>query len=296
MDKRSGSSLSRRQFIGRIMFASTGAALISSCSGKSNWQIGCFTRPWSDYDYRVAFDGIAGAGFKYVGLMNYENGMLINPDTTPEYAAVMGEEAKARGLTIASAYGRNFDVRNSVQEGVSGLQRLIDSTAACECPHLVLGGISSPELTEAYYEVIAECCDYAAEKKVFMSIKPHGGTNATGPECRAHIEMVGHRNFGLWYDPGNIYYYSEGALDPVDDASEVDGLVLGMSVKDFQMPREVNLTPGTGMVDFPEVFNLLKQGGFRGGPLIVECLTLGDLAFVNTEARKARQFLEELTN
>ncbi len=296
MVKKTENSISRRQFIGKMTFATAGAALISSCTTSSRWETGCFTRPWADYDYRVAFDGIAEAGFKFAGLMNYENGMLITPDTDPERAAVMGEEAISRGLAIASAYGRNFDVNNSIDEGIVGLQRLIDNLAACNCQHLVLGGISSPELVDAYYKVIAECCDYAADKGVFMSIKPHGGTNATGPECRMHIEKVGHRNFGLWYDPGNIYYYSEGELDPVDDASEVDGLVIGMSVKDFLMPREVNLTPGTGMVDFPGVFTLLKQGGFSRGPLIVECLTMGDLAFINAEAKKARQFLDELTS
>ena len=57
-----------------------------------------------------------------------------------------------------------------------------------------------------------------------MSVKPHGGQNATGPQCRKLIEQVGHKNFRLWYDPGNIFYYSDGNLDPVDDSATVDGL------------------------------------------------------------------------
>ena len=36
---------------------------------KERWQIGCYTRPWDKYDYRVALDAIAEAGFKYAGLM-----------------------------------------------------------------------------------------------------------------------------------------------------------------------------------------------------------------------------------
>ena len=31
------------------------------------YRIGCYTRPWDKYDYRVALDAIAEAGFKYVG-------------------------------------------------------------------------------------------------------------------------------------------------------------------------------------------------------------------------------------
>ena len=33
------------------------------------YMIGCYTRPWAQYDYRVALDAIAEAGYKYVGLM-----------------------------------------------------------------------------------------------------------------------------------------------------------------------------------------------------------------------------------
>ncbi len=107
--------------------------------------------------------------------------------------------------------------------------------------------------------------------------------------------MVNHKNFRIWYDPGNIYYYSDGKRDPVTDAATVDGLVVGMCVKDYKHPKKVDLTPGTGMVDFPAVMARLKQGGFTGGPLVVECLEPGDLKQTLAEAKKARLFLEELT-
>ena len=107
--------------------------------------------------------------------------------------------------------------------------------------------------------------------------------------------MVNHKNFRIWYDPGNIYYYSDGKRDPVDDAATVDGLVVGMCIKDYKHPKKVDLTPGTGMVDFPAVMARLKQGGFTGGPLVVECLDPGDLEQTLAEAKKVRQFLEELT-
>jgi sugar phosphate isomerase/epimerase len=158
----------------------------------------------------------------------------------------------------------------------------------------MLGGVTEDKLYEPYYKTVAECCDYAAAHGVGLSIKPHGGSNATGPQCRKAIERVGHKSFRLWYDPGNIFYYSDGALDPVADAATVDGLVAGMSVKDFLPPKEVMVTPGTGKVDFPKVLGRLKQGGFTRGPLVVECLKAGDLAQTTGEAKKARLFLEGL--
>jgi len=107
--------------------------------------------------------------------------------------------------------------------------------------------------------------------------------------------LVGKKNFGLWYDPGNIFYYSDGKLDPVADAATVDGLVVGMSVKDFRPPKEVLVNIGEGKVDFPAVFARLKQGGFTHGPLIAECLARGPLESVKAGATKARMFLEKLT-
>jgi sugar phosphate isomerase/epimerase len=146
-----------------------------------------------------------------------------------------------------------------------------------------------------YYKVVAECCNYAAAKGVGLSVKPHGGQNSTGPQCRKLIEQVGHTNFRLWYDPGNIFYYSDGKLDPVDDSATVDGLVVGMSVKDFVAPKDVMVTPGTGQVNFKKVLANLKRGGFVRGPLIIECLARGDTpAKATAEAKRARRFLEEL--
>ncbi len=202
--------------------------------------------------------------------------------------------ATKRGLKVLSVYGE-FSVTESLEAGIRGLKQLIDDSAICACPNLMLGGTTDEKLYQPYYKAIAECCDYAAAKGVGLSIKPHGGQNATGPQCRKAIELVGKKNFRLWYDPGNIFYYSDGKLDPVTDAATVDGLVVGMSVKDFLPPKEVLVNIGVGKVVFPAVFARLKKGGFTHGPLIVECLARGPLESVKAEATKARLFLEQLT-
>ncbi|MCX7009761.1 MAG: hypothetical protein NTY53_21390 [Kiritimatiellaeota bacterium] len=72
-------------------------------------------------------------------------------------------------------------------------------------------------------------------------------------------------------------------------------MVVGMSVKDFKPPKEVLVTPGTGKVNFPKVMARLKQGGFTGGPLVIECLTPGDLPALAAAAKQAREFVEALT-
>jgi len=301
---RSFNQMSRRDFldrtlkIGAVGLAASGVRMPTAVTAEAErWQIGCYTRPWAQYDYRVALDAIAEAGFKYAGLMTTKaktGNLVISVETTLEEAGKIGEEVRKRDLKVPSVYGGGIPVNKSLKAGIAGLRKLIDNCAACNVGNLLMGGIGNADLYDAYYKAIAECCDYAAEKGMGISVKPHGGLNATGPQCRKTIEMVGHKNFRIWYDPGNIYYYSDGKRDPVTDAATVDGLVVGMCIKDYKHPKNVAVTPGTGMVDFAAVFARLKQGGFTGGPLVIECLEPGDLEHMLAEAKKTREFLEEL--
>ncbi len=295
---KSSREITRREMLERTLAVGALAPQLSMAAKKpaAGWHIGCYTRPWAKHEYPVALDAIAEAGFKYAGLMTTKSptNLVISSQTTVEEAQKVGEECKKRHLAVPSLYGGGIPVETSLEAGIKGLRQLIDNCVAAGVQNLMMGGISDPKLQEPYYKVIAECCAYAAEKGIGISVKPHGGTNATGPECRKLIESVGRKNFRLWYDPGNIFYYSDGKLDPVDDAETVGGLVVGMSVKDFRMPKEVELTPGTGMVQFSKVIARLKKGGFRSGPLIIECLAPGDLPQILVEAKKARAFVENL--
>jgi sugar phosphate isomerase/epimerase len=291
---------SRRQFLSNTVklgvVGALGAPFAFPQDSKPGWQIGCYTRPWAAFEYPVALDAIAEAGFSYAGLMttNSPSHLVISAETTLEEAAQVGEACKARKLEVPSIYGGGIPVQESLEAGIAGLKRLIDNTEAVGATNLMMGGVTEPAQHEPYYKTIAECCDYAKGKGIGLSVKPHGGTNATGAELRALIDSVGNDNFRVWYDPGNIFYYSDGALDPIDDAPAVDGLVVGMSVKDYLPPKIVDLTPGTGQVDFTTVMEKLKAGGFTGGPLIIECLAPGELPQLLEEAKKARAFVEAL--
>lgn len=291
---------SRREFLLGLAAGFAAAAASRSGSHASSpaaYQLGCYTRPWDKFEYRVALDGIADAGFRYVGLMTAKgkSWVMVTVDSTPDDILAISSEIEARSLKVLSIYGGDFPVAKSVEAGVQGLNKLIDHCALCGCSNLLLGGTAEPRLEEDYYKVVSECASYAAGKRVGLAIKPHGGTNATGPQCRRIIEKVARESFRLWYDPGNIFYYSDGALDPVADSQEVNGLVSGMSIKDFVPPKDVLVTPGHGRVRFKEVLENLRNGGFRSGPLLVECVRLGtDASQITTEARKARVFAENL--
>jgi sugar phosphate isomerase/epimerase len=292
--------LSRRTFLGAsVLGCATGDRIlgrIARAAITDPWQLGCYTRPWDQYDYRVALDGVAEAGYPYVGVMTHKGKtwVMITPETTTREAVQIGTEIRKRGLKTISVYG-DFIARGEPAKATRDLRQLIEHSVACGSPNLLLGGTTDPARYSAYYKAIATCCDFAADRGVGLSIKPHGGQNATGRDCRKAIESVNHPSFRLWYDPGNIFYYSHGRLDPAVDAATVDGLVVGMSVKDYRAPDDVLITPGTGRVEFKKVLERLEQGGFTRGPLIVECLARGEAKQITAEAKKALRLLKELT-
>lgn len=260
------------------------------------WQLGCFTRPFGEFTYAEALDGIAAAGFTAVGLMNARlpSGNVALSAATDAQVAEIRDEAAKRGLAIAATYYGGPPVNESLEAGIAALRRLIDHCATAKCATILLGGTGKEDLFDAYYEAVKSVCDYAAEKQVALVLKPHGGLNTTGTQIRDIVRAIDHPAFRVWYDPGNIFYYSEGKSDPLDDVASVAGLVTGMCVKDFKLPKEVALNPGTGLVKFPELMKRLGEGGFRSGPLVVETLDPGDLPATIANAKKAREFLQSI--
>lgn len=304
---RTANALSRRGFLGRT--AAIGAAAVAGThagplAGQAvaetpadgdSWQIGCYTRPWANFDYLAAFDAIAEAGFKHVGMVfaNINSAPVFSASSPLEGALRAGEEAKRRGLDILSVYGGGLNVETR-ELAIADLRHLIDLCVGAKAKNLLLCGIDDPKYHNTCFGAISDCCEYAAEKSVGLTIKPHGSLIGTGPQLRKAVEDVNRKNFTIWYDAGNILFYSNGKLNPVDDAATVDGLVTGWCIKDYRHPKQVEVTPGTGQVDFPAVFARLKKGGFTHGPLVVETLSAGDLPQLLAEAKTARRFVETL--
>lgn len=300
---------SRRAFLSRTAVAITGSLTLAQKTHAADstsplagpWQIGCYTRVFDQWDYRVALDAIAEAGYRYVGIMTTkktpsQDWVLVTSSTALAKATAIGDEVRKRGLDIPSLYGKGFNGKQSLSEGVQTLKRLLDNVKACGAENLLLGGTSATgDAYKRYYEIVAGACDYAQSLGIGLSVKPHGGTNATGPQCRKAIDKVNHPNFRIWYDPGNTFYYSEGKLDPVDDVPSVSDIVVGMCIKDYLPPKNVFVTPGTGKVNFPAVLAKLIAGGFKKGPLVVECVKrTDDLNQTIAEARRARIYMEKV--
>lgn len=308
MNRRTTNS-DRRQFLQRSAVLAASGVLanpwvaadenpIAATDAASAWLLGCFTRPFADFTYEQTVQAIAAAGFAAVGLMSVRlsDATVTLADANESQVTEIRDQAAKHKLSIAATYYSGPPVDRSVTVGIEALRRLIDNCHHATCATILMGGTTHEQLFDAYYDAVAACCDYAAQKQVALVLKPHGGLNATGPQCRKIVARVNHPAFRLWYDPGNIFYYSEGQIDPVNDVSSVDGLVTGMCVKDFVPPQDVAINPGSGRVDFPKLMTQLKAGGFVSGPLIVETLKPGDLETTKANAAAAYKFLSELVH
>lgn len=296
--------MNRREFLSTSAAAAVAAGLAPRASHAAAaepaepWKVGCFTRPWADHEYTVALDAIAEAGFTWCGFMNTtrngKGGQMLNWDTPLDEAAAMAEAARSRGLKVAAGWGGRFPTEQGLDAGIAGLKKLIDVSEAATVPDILLGGEGRAEYLEVYESAIKACLDYAAGKGVRICMKPHDTFNFTGEDCKKTIQRIGHPNFAFYYDPGNILHYSKGQRAPEMDSEGIGDVVHGMCVKDYREGQSVNITPGTGQVDFPKVMANLRAAGFQGGPMIIECLNPGTLEELLAEAKKTKAFVEAL--
>ena len=115
-----GNGLTRRSFLGGSLAVAAAGAAAMGKQGPA-WQIGCYTRPWDRWEYRVALDAIAEAGYKHAGLMTTKSKtrLVISVSTTPDEAGEVAAELKKRGLLVPSIYGGGIPVAKSLAAGIA---------------------------------------------------------------------------------------------------------------------------------------------------------------------------------
>jgi sugar phosphate isomerase/epimerase len=180
-----------------------------------------------------------------------------------------------------------------LEESIREVHKQIDNARFLALEYVLSFGVNRPEQQEHYFKVMADAAAYANGRKVKLVMKPHGGSSGASEEILRSLEKVNHPNFKIWYDAGNIIYYT--GKDPVKELEPIAMHVTGFCAKDCAAPRtEVMIQFGTGKVDFKAVFSTLKQAGFKG-PVMVECCALSDSRDVVTaNARANREYLEKI--
>ena len=260
------------------------------------WPIGCFNRPWAEkktWDYDVALKGIKEGGYHVTGLLSRSaKEPLIGSDAAPDYLQRLKQRIASHGLKpIMGALRTKNDL--PLEEQIKDARKQIDNGRIIGIEYLLTFGADKPEHYENYYRLMKDVASYAQPRTIKVVLKPHGGASGASEEILRCLEKVDHSNFKIWFDAGNIIYYT--GKDPVEQLKPVAQHVTGFCAKDCdQKGGNVWLEFGAGKVDFPAVFGELKRAGFSG-PIMVECCARGETAeAVTANARKNREYLEKV--
>jgi sugar phosphate isomerase/epimerase len=259
---------------------------------EAKWQVGCFSRPWSQWSFDEALDSMQAAGFGLVGLLGgHTREPFIYSEATPETLDHLQQRIQAHGMTVNFA---RLHIRPGLplQEDFPNVQAQIDRAQRLGIKYLMAFASDKPEEYDPYYRLMFEAATYAAPLGIQIVFKPHGGCSASADEMLECIEKVHHPNFCLWYDAGNIIHYT--GKDPVKDVERVARYVTGFCAKDCaELKGEVMIQFGEGKVDFAGVFHKLQAVGFDG-PVMIECCAGQTLEEVTAKSRENRLFLENL--
>jgi sugar phosphate isomerase/epimerase len=273
-------------------FAVAAGVLAARAAEGASWPVGCFNRPWTAWSYDTALDGMAAAGFKLTGLLSGHRGeAFTSAEATPEYLASLKKRIAQRGLACNMTAIR-IRPGAPLAENVADVRKQIENAARLELRFMLTFGVDDPKHYEDFYRLMADASAEAGKRGLQVAMKPHGGGSGASDEILRCIEKVANPNFKIWYDAGNIIYYT--GKDPVAELRPIVKHVTGFCAKDCPAPKgEVMAQFGSGKVDFKAVFAELKGAGFDG-PIMVEGVKVAETPEGTTKnARANREFLEK---
>ena len=302
--------MSRRKFLQTTSIASAAVAagtLDISAAGVK-WPVGCFNRPWmqahgskmdplskpmpANWGYDVALKGIKESGYKLTGLLTrMPDEPFLGVDGTQEYLENLKKKIQAAGLKAnMGALRTRPDLEFA--EAVKDTRTQIDHAKFLGLETVLTFGVDKPEQFENYYKMMADAADYSHGLGIKLVMKPHGGASGDVEEIQRCMAKVKRPNFKIWYDAGNIVYYT--GKDPLEQLKPIAQHVTGFCAKDCDKQKgNVMIQFGKGVVDFHAVFSELKKAGFNG-PIMVECAGGKNYEEVTAGAKANRLFLEKV--
>jgi sugar phosphate isomerase/epimerase len=334
----SQSSSTRREFLAIASAAGMlpVAARAAQRPTTTSWAIGCHTRPFTTFRASQAgnpdyvLDAIKGAGYEFADMIAPVNGGRGAGSTasggdaaargqgrsgppTQEAIADLKQKLIARGLKSNIANFPTAQKGVPLAEVIASARQVITNAQTLGQKYALNLGIEEEERWVDWCKVLSDAAAFGKERGVKVVVKHHHGLNNTSMDLLAWIKQVDHPNFGVFFDPGNVVYYT--GKDPVKQLEIIGPHVGGVVAKDCSAPHfmeravgdppfgatvegagnpEVMIQFGTGKVDFAGFFKRLKSFGFSG-PVMVEGTSVGaTLEQTIANARANREFLEKI--
>jgi sugar phosphate isomerase/epimerase len=240
----------------------------------------CLALPYARFPFERALQGIAAAGYRYVGFgLTHEDQLVPSELADDVELAALRRQAEGHGLAVRVLHGP----RGRAESRVDQYRRRIDQAVALGARWIQTSGVFGyrrfpdeplpPDIVaEQHATFVADMRQIAPQAEaagVTIALKPHGGNTRTADVLRATLDEIGSPALQACYDPGNVHFY-EG-VDPADDVEAIAGAVRTVVAKDHRGPRAAAdfPVPGEGDVDFPRILRTLASHGFDG-PISVE--------------------------
>ena len=245
-------------------------------------ELGAHTLPYRAHSFDRALEGIANAGFKYVGIYGEHDGApLIPHDARAGAIDSVRKRIEAHNLIPRMAF--RFPSDPAQKDPSAPLRRTLEVAGALGVEFVISTGPSPytrafqerkrdmlfHREAETYFQVLRNAAPHAQKWNVTIVLKPHMGVTGTGEDLADLVELIDHPHVRVCYDAGNIAFY-EG-LKPEEDVLACARHVRAVCVKDHRGPRfhPDFPIPGDGDIDHAAIFRSLVTAGFSG-PCLVE--------------------------
>src|SRR2546425_5223703 len=254
-------TMSRREFLQQTIAGGIAASLTTSMRATSvHWPIGCFNRPWTTWSFDEALKQIKAAGYQTTGLLTRTSDEpFIGADATPEYLARLKQRIADSGLKAIMGALRS---RHSIplDDSIKDVRKQVENADALALAYLLTFGVDKPEEYDHYNKVMRDAAAYAQERRIKLVVKPHGGSSGASDAIVAVMKAVRHPNFKIWYDAGNIIYYT--GKDPIEELKPIARHVTGFCAKDCGGVKDDGMIQvWTGKMNIAEGFATLEGAG-----------------------------------
>jgi sugar phosphate isomerase/epimerase len=185
-------------------------------------------------------------------------------DLDDAYLLRIRRHAFLRGIPISgTAVGNTFTWPRGAKrdQELAHVKRWIDRAAVMGAPHIRIfagnrqEGMSLAESKAICIETIAECCEYAGRKGVFLGLENHGGIVAEPDDLLDIARAVESPWFGINLDTGNFH-----TADPYADLARCAPYAVNVQVKvEIQARGQPK-----GPADLARLVQLVRDSGYQG--------------------------------
>ncbi|MEP7376988.1 MAG: sugar phosphate isomerase/epimerase [Chitinophagaceae bacterium] len=226
----------------------------SSVNPSTDWKFGVALWTFHTFNFPESLDKVDSAGIKYIEPNTFHKAGPELKDSLIAQLSVVGlDKLKSliakKGLNAESIYIAGDSTVASWVKQFNIAKQLGVKYVTAEPPLTMWDSIDS--LAGAY--------------GVKLAIHEHwrGVSHYWNPDTTL-MALKGHPNFGVCADLG---HWPKSGIDPLEAVKKLSGHIIGIHLKDiaaFNDPALRDVPVGTGVVNFPAIFEELKKQNFNG--------------------------------